>query len=85
MRLRDFMRTEFIGLEVGIDAPSCYTSISGKVVDETKNTLSVRSGAVTKMVPKKGTVFRFSLDGVEYVVDGTDINHRPEDRIKKVR
>ncbi len=79
------MRTEFIGLEVGIESPGCYSGISGKVVDETRNTLSVRSSGAVKTVPKKGTVFRFSLDGVEYVVDGSDINHRPEDRIKKVR
>jgi len=79
------MRTEFVGLEVGVDSPDCYAGVSGKVVDETRNTLSVRSGGTVRTVPKRGTVFRFSLGDVEYVVDGSDINHRPEDRIKKVR
>lgn len=79
------MRTEFIGLEVGVGHPECYSSVSGKVVDETRNTLQVLSSGAVKTVPKKGTVFRFTLDGIEYVVNGSDIMHRPEDRIKKVR
>ncbi|MCL2148048.1 MAG: ribonuclease P protein subunit [Methanomassiliicoccaceae archaeon] len=78
------MRTEFIGLEVSVlSAP--YSGISGRVVDETRNTLTVSSAGAERMVPKRGNEFRFIHEGAPIDIRGTDIQHRPEDRIKKVR
>ncbi len=79
-----FIRTELIGLDVEVlSAP--YSEISGKVVDETKNTFTIESAGTERMVPKPGNEFRFTYEGKEFVVKGKDIQHRPEDRIKKVR
>ena len=79
-----FIRTEFIGLDVEV-LSTPYSGISGKVVDETKNTFTIDSAGTERMVPKPGNEFRFTYEGKEFVVKGKDIQHRPEDRIKKVR
>ena len=84
MNRSDFMRSEFIGLDVAVlSAP--YSGISGKVVDETKNTFTISSAGTERMVPKPGNEFRFIYEGTYTDIKGTDIQHRPEDRIKKVR
>lgn len=78
------MRSEFIGLDVVVlSAP--FSGISGKVVDETKNTLTISSAGTERMVPKPGNEFRFICKGIHTDIKGTEIQHRPEDRIKKVR
>ena len=78
------MRSEFIGLDVAVlSAP--YSGISGKVVDETKNTFTISSAGTERMVPKPGNEFRFIYKDTYADIKGTDIQHRPEDRIKKVR
>ncbi|MDR1404310.1 MAG: ribonuclease P protein subunit [Candidatus Methanoplasma sp.] len=84
MNRSDFMRSELIGLDVVVlSAP--YSGISGKVVDETKNTFTISSAGTERMVPKPGSEFRFTYEGGHMDIRGTDIQHRPEDRIKKVR
>ena len=84
MSRSDFMRSEFIGLDVVVlSAP--YSGISGKVVDETKNTFTISSAGTERMVPKPGNEFRFMHEGKHMDIKGTEIQHRPEDRIKKVR
>jgi len=84
MKKSDIMRSEFIGMEVEVLSASCYAGLSGKVVDETKNTFTIFSG-MEKMVPKSGNEFKFIYKGNEIVIKGSEILHRPEDRIKKVR
>ena len=84
MKRSEFMRSELIGLDVVVlSAP--YSEISGKVVDETKNTFTISSAGTERMVPKPGNEFRFIHEGKHMDIKGTDIQHRPEDRIKKVR
>lgn len=84
MRDNLFARTELIGLDVEVlSAP--YSDISGKVVDETKNTFTIESAGTERMVPKPNNVFRFAYEGRTIDIIGSEILHRPEDRIKKVR
>ena len=78
------MRTELIGLDVEVlSAP--YSGITGKVVDETKNTFTIESAGTEKMVPKPGNVFRFVTEKGTADLNGSEILFRPEDRIKKAR
>jgi len=85
MKKSDFMRTELIGMEVKVLSAPCYAWIAGRVVDETKNTFTVATARSERMVPKKGNEFRFTHLNEEFVIAGSEILHRPEDRIKKVR
>ena len=77
------MRSEFIGMDVEVISAGC--PMSGRIVDETKNTFTVESAGTDKTVPKRGNEFRFTYNGQEIVVRGSEILHQPENRIKKVR
>ena len=85
MNTSDFMRTEFIGLDVEVLSAPCYSGMTGVVVDETKNTFTIDSAGTERMVPKPGNEFRFTYEGKTIDIIGSRIVYRPEDRIKKVR
>lgn len=80
------VRDEFIGLKATVVRSSNpnYVGISGKVVDETRNTLVIRHKNEDKVIVKDAAVFRFTLpDGTAVEIEGNVIVGRPEDRIKK--
>lgn len=77
------MRTEFIGMEVEVLSAGC--PMTGIVVDETRNTFTIESAGVDKTAPKKGNEFRFTYNGQDIIIRGSEILHQPENRIKKVR
>ena len=83
----DFRRREFIGLEAEVLESTCagYLGIKGRVVDETKNTLTIEQDGREKKVPKDCCRFKFVDGGKPHIVSGKEIKFRPEDRIKKVR
>jgi ribonuclease P protein subunit POP4 len=87
MRSKDFRRRLFIGLDVVVTASTCPSQVGmrGRVVDETRNTVTIEQGGAERMIAKAGCEFRFEEDGQAYTVSGDDIRFRPEDRIKKVR
>lgn len=87
MSVDDFRRRELIGLSAEVLESTCgqYLEIRGKVVDESRNTLTIEQDGVEKTVPKDCCKFRFEEGSKTYVVSGKDIRFRPEDRIKKVR
>lgn len=73
----DLTKAELIGLEVEVlSAP--FSGISGRVVDETKNTLTIESAGTERMVPKPGNGFRFTYRGMQIEIEGNKILHRPE-------
>ena len=80
------MKQEFIGLEVEV-VSSAHPEyrVSGVVVDESKNTLSIEHAGKSRMIPKKGNGFQFTYGSERITVMGSEIQHRPEDRIKKTR
>jgi len=81
----NILRHELIGLQVKVlDAlnPS-VNGIRGKVIDETRNTLSISNGEETAMIPKEIATFRFHLPtGILVDVDGSRLVSRPENRLK---
>jgi ribonuclease P protein subunit POP4 len=87
MRSKDFRRRLFIGLDVVVSASTCPSQVGvrGRVVDESKNTITIEKDGAERVIAKAGCEFRFEEDGQPYVVSGNDIRFRPEDRIKKVR
>jgi len=81
-----FVQDEFIGLNAKVVKSSnpSYMGISGKVVDETRNTLVIRQRHEDKVIVKEAAVFQFTLlDGTVIEVEGKIILGRPEDRMKK--
>ena len=77
---------EFIGLDVTVVKSSNpdVLGISGKVVDETRNTFTILHNDNKKVVVKDTSVFDFVMsDGTVVEIDGKVDMGRPEDRIKK--
>ncbi len=83
---QNLVRHELISLPVKITDTTdpSQKNMTGKVVDETYNTLVVETKSGEKVITKKNTVFIFTLpNAVKVQVDGLLLVSRPEDRIKK--
>ncbi len=86
MKPENIVRHELIGLEVKVAESSnkSQTGLSGKVVDESRHTISIETRKGVRILPKDTCVFSFLLPSGERVrVDGKLLVARPEDRIKK--
>jgi ribonuclease P protein subunit POP4 len=82
----DIINGEFIGTEgsVAESTHSGYVGISGKVIDESKNTFTILQGGKRSRVIKEAAVFRFRFcDGTTVEIDGKLLVGRSEDRLKK--
>jgi ribonuclease P protein subunit POP4 len=82
---QNLLRHEVIGLNVRIASATNrqLTGLAGKVVDETKNTLTVFDGTKRRIVPKDTALFHFYLPTGEIVgVNGKRLVGRSEDRVK---
>ena len=83
----NIVRHELIGLKAMItdSADKGITGTQGKVIDETRNTLTIEVGGREKDFVKEQSVFSFFLpDSRQWVrIDGKILVARPEDRIKK--
>jgi ribonuclease P protein subunit POP4 len=65
-----------------------FVGISGKVIDETKNTILIEKfsedGVEEKLIPKNVSIFHFKLPDDSWVeIHGKILVSRPEDRVKK--
>jgi ribonuclease P protein subunit POP4 len=85
-RPENLARHELIGLSV-IVAESTnkgLVGISGRIVDETRNTLLVETERGIKRIPKSNTSLTFTLpDGRRARVSGSILISQPENRINK--
>ena len=82
----DIIRAEFIGTkaEVSQSKHPGYVGISGKIIDETRNTITILHEGKRKKVIKESAVFHFNFsDGTVVEIDGKLLAGRPEDRLKK--
>lgn len=82
----DLLRQEFVGLDAKVvkSLNPSQTSISGKIIKETRNTLVILHKNVEKAVVKDVAVFHFIMpDGTVVEIDGKAIVGRPENRLKK--
>ena len=82
----NILRHELIGLEVTIAESTNkeVVGLSGKVVDESRQTLKIITKKGEKTVVKDQCVFNFCLPtGVCVRVEGKLLVSRPEDRVKK--
>ncbi|MHA2065618.1 MAG: ribonuclease P protein component 1 [Candidatus Thorarchaeota archaeon] len=83
---KELVRHELIGLEARVLESSnpSQVGLSGRVVDETRQTLSLETKKGVKSFAKDQCVFSFRLPSGESVkVEGKLLVSRPEDRIKK--
>ena len=77
---------EFVGAEakVVMSRHVGYLGISGKIIDETKNTFLILQGKERKSIIKESAIFHFTFsDGTVVEINGSSLVGRPEDRVKK--
>jgi len=83
---KNIFHHELIGLysEVVKSSNNLLIGINGKIIDETKKTITFETDNGIKMVPKNVSIFHFLLPNEEWIeIDGKILVNRPEDRIKK--
>ena len=81
---RNITRHELIGLPVTVVEASnpALSGLSGRIIDETRNTLVIQGDRGAKRVQKHRTRFRVTLpDGVLVEIDGSVLVMAPEKRI----
>ena len=85
----NLVRHELIGLpvEVAESGNPTMVGISGRVVDETRNTFLIETRSGDKRVPKSCNCFIFTLSqGLKVKAEGSVLVSQPENRInKKIR
>jgi small subunit ribosomal protein S17 len=82
----NIVQHEFIGLETKVVRSSNphVVGIAGRLVDETRNTITILHKGKRKVIIKDTSVFAFVIpDGTIVEIDGKVIVARSEDRIKK--
>ena len=82
---RNIVRHELIGLEVEVvdSTDPTLKDLKGRIIDETRNTLTIEAKDKRKKIPKGICRFRFKLKDLLVEVSGKAIVGRPQDRIKK--
>ncbi|WP_455369241.1 ribonuclease P protein component 1 [[Eubacterium] cellulosolvens] len=81
----NLIKNEFIGLDVRISKShnKQLVGMTGKIIDETRNTFLLRGESRTIRIPKDIVHLNMSIPfGKIIEVDGRSIVARPEDRIK---
>ena len=85
MGSEEIIADELIGLtaEVVESSDSGKLGLKGKIVDETKNLLTILTENGEKRIPKAEATFVFNYKGKKVKVNGKLLVSRPEDRTKK--
>ncbi len=75
---------ELIGLDCSIidSTDENKKGISGKIIDETKNTIKIKTKNGEKILPKKEVILELKLGKEKIIVEGKKIIGRSEDRVK---
>jgi ribonuclease P protein subunit POP4 len=73
-------RGELIGslVEVISSKNETLIGLKGKIIDETKNTITIQNKKINKILKSHITI---KIDGK--IIEGKNLKKRPEDRIKK--
>jgi len=85
MNKKDLIRHELIGLNTEIVKAKNPTlvGLKGKIIDETKSTMTIKQKNKMKKVLKDQVVFNLKVGSKTFQVDGKVLVGRPEDRLKK--
>ncbi|MCK5025165.1 MAG: ribonuclease P protein subunit [Nanoarchaeota archaeon] len=87
MNCRRWMKDELIGLEFEVleSDNKQLIGIKGKIIDETKNTITIQSQEkkIRKFI-KKDIIFAIQNKGEKQIIIGSKITFRPEERVKRI-
>ena len=74
---------EIIGLTASTFDSGPYSDLTGQIVKETRNMITIRHGTVLKNLPKNSINIRIILPSGACFISGNGLIGRPEDRILK--
>ena len=82
---KNIVLSELIGLRARVigSLDRKQKGIVGKVIDETKNTIVMETTEGKRSFIKRISRFRFYTPDGSFVVEGKEIDFRPDDRIEK--
>lgn len=83
---KNILSHEWTGLKVSIVQSTDPTTkgISGLVLNETRNTFSIKTREQIVTIAKSDTLFATTLPtGETLTISGRNMRYRPEDRVKK--
>jgi ribonuclease P protein subunit POP4 len=72
---------ELVGLYASTFDSGPYSGLSGHIVKETRNMITLKSGEVLKSLPKNSINIRLILPNCGCFISGNSLIGRPEDRI----
>jgi ribonuclease P protein subunit POP4 len=82
---QNLLKHEIIGLDTRVSGGTNkqLVGFEGKIIDETRNTVTIFDGKCKRVVPKDIAILRIRLpDGTLVEVNGKRLVGRPEDRVK---
>ena len=82
---QNLLKHEIIGLDTRVSGGTNkqLVGFEGKIIDESRNTLTIFDGKCKRIVPKDVAILRIRLpDGAWVEVNGKRLVGRPEDRVK---
>ncbi|MBL7054842.1 ribonuclease P protein subunit [Candidatus Woesearchaeota archaeon] len=77
-KLEGLLKKELIGMHVEVVGKN----VQGKIIDETKNMLTIKTKKGIKKIIKKNNKMEFTIENERIAVEGDRLVARPEDRIK---
>lgn len=77
-KLEGLLKKELIGMHVEVVGKN----VQGKIIDETKNMLTIKTKKGIKKIIKKNSKMEFTIENERIAVEGDRLVARPEDRIK---
>ena len=80
--MQNLLKSEFIGKNIEVISEKQEIMFKGVVLDETQHSFRIATNKKIKTILKKNN--KFKIQNSE-IINGSDINMRPEDRIKKVK
>ena len=85
MNLRDVTKLELIGLDIEVVQAknSSLIGLKGKIIDETKNTITIRKNNELKKLLKDQIIVNIKFPKETIQINGKLLLGRPEERIKK--
>lgn len=81
-RVLRILRDELIGRNIKAVHLGSAKEIAGKVIDETKHTLVVKTKKGRKRLVKTSYAFEFPYGEKKIRIEGKYFNKKPEDRVK---
>ncbi len=84
MKNRKIFNQELVGADCEVTGAknASLRGIKGRIVDETKNTITIKTGKGKKTLLKKQVTIMAEINNRKFRIEGAEIDARPEDRAK---